>query len=362
MKQHILLTPGPLSTSLTVKKSMMIDLGTRDHEYSTIVQDTRMRLLELANADKSKYSVVFMQGSGTFGVESVITSWVSSKDKLLILANGAYGERIAQICEQAKIAYQLVEFDMLKSLPIEKIESYMDKDISHVACIHMETTVGVLNDIEAIAKLTHKHHKYFMVDAMSSFGGIPIDLNALDIDFLVSSSNKCLQGVPGLGIIFGKHSAYKDCRGISKSLSLDLYAQYQDMEEKEGSFRFTSPTHVMVALHQSIIELFNEGGIFARSKRYDRHQKMIQTFMIENGFETIVSSEDQSNIITTFMIPKNLNFDHFYDHLKMKGFLLYSGKLPGIQAFRIGNIGNLHDEDLKRLFSEIKEYLKEYPL
>ncbi|MEG2171029.1 MAG: 2-aminoethylphosphonate--pyruvate transaminase [Erysipelotrichaceae bacterium] len=363
MEQKLLLTPGPLSTSKSVKEAMLYDLGTRDQEYGDIVQETRAMLLEVGQADASKYSVVLLQGSGTYAVESVLTSYISKQDKVLILANGAYGKRMALICEKANICHDIINFDMTASLPLDELTQYIKKDeYTHVAFIHMETTAGIQNNLAAINQLCKTYHKKIIVDAMSCFGGVQTNLDELDLDFLITSSNKCIQGVPGLGIIYGKHEAFKDCKGNAHSLSLDLYDQYKEMEDKQGSFRFTSPTHVLLALHCALKELIKEGGVSKRSERYATNQAFIKSEMMKRGFKVLVKDCDQSNVITTFMIPEGFDFDCFYDYLKKRNFLLYSGKLPGIQAFRIGNIGEIYLADCKRLMKVIDDYLKENSL
>ncbi len=352
-----LCTPGPLSTTLKTKEAMLRDWGTRDTEYQNFVQDMRKKLLVLAKADETEYSIVFMQGSGTFGVESVLNSYLSSSDKVLILSNGAYGQRMAEICKKSNKNYDIEEFSMLEALAEEKIESLIQKDeYTHVSVIHCETTAGVLNDIEMISRLTKKYKKKLIVDAMSSFGGIPINLGELQIDFLITSANKCLHGVPGVALIFGKREAFEACKDNSFSLSLDLYEQYKTMENGNGSFRYTSPTHVLAALSCAIDELIASGGIEVRYQEYIEKQSAIARVMVELGFEILVDPIFQAPIITTYLCPTNFDFEDFYQHMKDKGFLLYSGKLPTYDAFRIGNIGDISMDDVGRLIHAIQSY------
>lgn len=357
MKQRILLTPGPLTTSTAVKQAMQIDIGTRDQEFQDIVQDIRKNLLSLAHADDEKYSCILLQGSGTYGVESVLTSVIRPKDKVLILSNGAYGDRMEQICNIGNIPCEKISFSMIHALPINEIESYIaQEDITHVAYIHCETTAGVLNDMEAIQKLIKKHNKISIVDAMSSFGSMEIDVDSLDVDFMITSANKCLHGVPGICIIFAKKDILNSCKGICKSMSLDLYAQYQYMEQFHGSFRYTSPTHVLLALQQALYELNETGGIKERYKRYLTIQKKIRDAMYAQGFETLVDSKEQSPIITTYLYPEDFDFPAFYAYFKQNGFLLYNGKLPDINAFRIGNIGHIEDKDIQEFIKLLSTY------
>ena len=361
MEQKILLTPGPLNTSRTVKEAMLYDLGTRDREYQDMVETLREKLLDLAHVSKEEYSLVFLQGSGTYGVESVLEGSVGKQEKVLILSNGAYGERMEQICKAHGIPYQIQSFSKLKKLPVNELEPYIaQEDITHVAFIHCETTAGVLNDIEEIMELIHCHKKISIVDAMSSFGSMDLNLKSLGIDFLITSSNKCLHGVPGVALIYGKKEAFERCEGKSDTLALNLYEQWKDMEQSHGAFRFTSPTHVLLALNQAVKELEESGGITARHEHYILLQKMIRDAMEKLGFDAPVSKEDQAPVITTYFIPDWMDFSHFYEWMKERGILLYSGKLPGYQAFRIGNIGDLTVEDMERVRTEICNYVKEY--
>lgn len=356
MKQKVLFTPGPLCTSATVKAAMQIDLGTRDQEYANIVERLQQELLDFANVTKDEFGVVFLQGSGTYGVESVLCSAIGPKQKVLILTNGAYGERMEEIAQYANLNYEAHRFSMLEALPLQQVEELIaQSDCTHVAFIHDETTAGVLNDAQAICAIAKAHQKSTIVDAMSSFGGIPIDFQ--HVDYLITSSNKCLHGVPGSAIIFARHEEIRKCCGNCHSLCLDLYAQYQAFQSGK-SFRFTSPTHVLLALAQAIEELKAQGGI---AKRYERYQKLhteIKAFMREFGFETLVEDAMQAPIITTFAIPQALDFQAFYDAMKQQDLLLYSGKLPGLEAFRIGNIGEIQDSDIEKLKNCVKAYME----
>ncbi|MEG0506779.1 MAG: 2-aminoethylphosphonate--pyruvate transaminase [Longicatena sp.] len=357
MEQKVLLTPGPITTSNSVKQAMQIDLGTRDSEYQSIVQDVRTKLLALAQVEEQDYSCILLQGSGTYSVESVLTSVVAPNQKVLILINGAYGERMEQICIKAHIPYVKEAFDMCNELPLQAVEKAIaSEDITHVAYIHCETTAGILNNLVGIQALITKYNKISIVDAMSSFASVPINVNALNIDYLITSSNKCLHGVPGIGIIFARKFELDKCCGNAHSLSLDLYDQYKTMEASAGSFRFTSPTHVILALNKAIDELNEEGGIAKRSARYVAIQQRIRTAMISKGFQTLIDPSIQSPVITTFLYPDNFDFPAFYDYFKEHGFLLYNGKLPGIDAFRIGNIGSINDSDVDRFITLLNNY------
>jgi 2-aminoethylphosphonate-pyruvate transaminase len=324
-----------------------------------LVQEIRSELLQLADVDEKKYTSVLMQGSGTFAVESVIGTALNETGKLLVLANGAYGQRIATIARYLKIACEVYDAGELERHDPNKIDSILetDKNITHVAVVHCETTTGMLNPIEVIAEVVKKHNRIFIVDAMSSFGGIPIEMEKLGIDYLVSSSNKCIQGVPGFGFVIARKSLLEKCGGNARSLSLDLFDQWETMEKGNGKWRFTSPTHVVRAFRQALSELKKERGIDARFVRYTMNQRTLVTGMRKLGFETLLTDELQSPIITTFISPKStaFKFNRFYNELKKRGFVIYPGKVTNYQCFRIGNIGEVYIKDIENLLDAVKE-------
>lgn len=361
MLNYKLLTPGPLTTTDTVKKEMLFDHCTWDDDYKKITLEIRDQLLKLAHADKKIYTVVLMQGSGTFGVESVLSSAVDEKDKLLICANGAYGKRMADICEHNNINYVIYneEYNMVPDA--EEVAKILkeDPEITHVSMVHSETTSGILNDIASVAKVVKSAGKTFIVDAMSSFAGVDIDVQGLGIDFIVSSANKCIQGVPGFSFIICKRDALKKCEGRARSLSLDLYDQWKTMD-KDGKWRFTSPTHVVLAFARALKELDMEGGIPARSKRYYDNNHLLIKKMGELGFKTYIDSEHQGPIITTFYYPDNcdFSFQEMYDYIKVRGYAIYPGKLTEAETFRIGNIGEIYEEDIIKVVGLIRDFLE----
>lgn len=357
-KPYLLLTPGPLTTSNTVRKAMLKDWCTWDDEYNNLVQDLRKRLLKLGTDRIDKYTVVLMQGSGTFAVESVITTAIRPQDKLLILSNGAYGDRIESICKVSKINYITYRVSQTKIHDIDVVKKYLEEDpsITHVAVIHSETTSGILNPIEKIGEIVKRKGKIFIVDAMSSFGGVKIDIDAIGIDFLISSSNKCIQGVPGFGYIIANTEKLKDTKGQARSLSLDIYDQWEVMENNNGKWRFTSPTHVVRAFYQALLELEAEGGVEKRFERYKENQKKLVEGMKKIGIFPIIENDYQGPIITTFLAPdtEKYNFKTFYNKLKEEGFVIYPGKLTSEESFRIGNIGEVYPEDIERLIKTIE--------
>ena len=276
MKNYKLLTPGPLTTTDTVKQQMLFDHCTWDDDYKKITLEIIDELLTLAHVDKEKYTAVLMQGSGTFGVEAVLTSVIGKDDCLLICANGAYGKRMAEIAKYAGIDYHLYMEDYDKVPSAQKVEELLNEypEITHVSMVHSETTSGILNDIASVAEVVKAHNKTFIVDAMSSFGGVDIEVEKLGIDFIISSANKCIQGVPGFSFIICDREKLLASKGKARSLSLDILAQWETMS-KDGKWRFTSPTHVVLAFAQALKELKAEGGIPARNRRYCKNNRIL---------------------------------------------------------------------------------------
>lgn len=357
---YILLTPGPLSTSKRVRAALLKDWCTWDSEYNNMIQEMRSMLLKVANCSEDIYTSVLMQGSGSFSVESVIGTAVGKNDKLLILANGAYGKRMKDIADVLKINYKFIATPEREQYSVVALEEILkeDKEITHVSFVHCETTTGILNPLEDLANVVKSYNKTLIVDAMSSFGGVKIDVEDLGIDFLISSANKCIQGVPGFGFVIAKKESLMKTKGQAKSLSLDLYNQWNTMEKDNGKWRFTSPTHVTHAFYEALKELEDEGGVDKRYERYNSMQKVLVKGMKEMGFKTYVKKEYHSPIITTFLYPEKRTFEFksFYNFLKTKGFVIYPGKLSDEDTFRIGNIGDITLKDIERLLEAIKEY------
>lgn len=359
MRNYLLLTPGPLSTSQTVREAMLQDWCTWDKDYNEgIVTPIRKGLLAIAGLDEDAYTSVLLQGSGTYCVEATIGAAVRPEDKLLILANGAYGKRMAQIADYYHINYVLVSLHETELVTGEVARHALEEhpDITHLSMVHSETTTGLLNPIEEVAEVIKGRGITFIVDAMSSFGGVPIDVRGLGIDFLVSSANKCIQGVPGFGFILAKKEKLMATKGNARSLSLDIYAQWEAMEKGGGKWRFTSPTHVVHAFYQAMKELNEEGGITARYKRYQENHQILVEGMRRLGFKTLLPDDAQGSIITSFLYPSaDFDFTLFYARLKEKGFVIYPGKISDADTFRIGNIGDIFPKDMEALIQAIKE-------
>lgn len=356
-----LLTPGPLTTTETVKEAMQIDRCTWDDDYKNMTQEIRTGLLKLAHADNGDYTTVLMQGSGTFGVESVLSSVISSTDKVLVLQNGAYSKRMVEMCDYHGIKYVVYEEDYAHVPDPAIVEDVLKSDgnITHISMVHSETTSGLLNDIAAIGELAKKYNKKFIVDAMSSFGGVDINVPELGITYLVSSANKCIQGVPGFSFIIANVSDLKQTKGISRSLSLDLYAQWETMEKDGGKWRFTSPTHVVAAFSQALKELAAEGGITARNARYTATNRALRKGMEELSFKAYIDEAHQGPIITTFFCPENCKFTFakMHAYLKDHGYVIYPGKLTDAETFRLGNIGEIYMDDVEKILGIFKDFV-----
>ncbi|MCL1907029.1 MAG: 2-aminoethylphosphonate--pyruvate transaminase [Propionibacteriaceae bacterium] len=354
---YLLLTPGPLSTSKSVRQALLRDWCTWDADYNEeIVQNIRRRLLDVGRVSPQEYSTVLMQGSGSFSVEATIGS---ISGKFLIITNGAYGKRIVQIAEvlgQPYVEYALSE---VEAPDPDRVEDYLlaVPELTHVVLVHCETTTGMLNPLKKIAQVVKRHHRSLIVDAMSSFGGIPINIEKWGIDFLISSSNKCIQGVPGFGFVLAKREALAACEGHGHSLCLDLFGQWNQMD-KSGKWRYTSPTHVVRAFYQALDELEAEGGIPARHSRYQENQRVLVEGMKELGFDTLLPPDLQSPIITSFLYPNpDFDFDQFYHRVKAGGFVLYPGKITQADTFRIGNIGEVYPDDIRRLLDVVAQQI-----
>ncbi len=352
-------TPGPLTTSASVKEAMLRDAGSRDPEFIAAVGEIRSRLLLLACAEAG-YEAVPMQGSGTFGIESVIGSAMARDGKLLVLINGAYGRRMAQIAQVLGIETIQISVPEDQPLTADFARSALtaNPNVSHVGVVHCETTTGILNPVREIGEIVRSFGCRYIVDAMSSFGGIPLSVPDCSIDFLVSSANKCIQGVPGFSFAIMRRDALRECEGRVRSLSLDLHAQWKGLES-DGQFRFTPPTHALLAFRQALAELDAEGGVAGRSARYAENHRALMQGMTRLGFEAYLAPELQGPIITAFRYPGHpaFVFSRFYELLSDRGFAIYPGKLTHADCFRIGTIGHIFPADIDALVDAIDDVL-----
>jgi 2-aminoethylphosphonate-pyruvate transaminase len=303
-----------------------------------------------------------MQGSGTFGIESVIGSITPPNGKWLVVINGAYGRRIAAIAEALGIETERLEYPEDQSPLLPEIESYIvaDPGITHIAMVHCETSTGMFNPVEALGSITHSQNRVFFVDAMSSFGAVPLDLAEARIDYLVSSANKCIEGVPGFSFVLARYRSLVETDGYARSVSLDLLAQWRGLE-RTGQFRFTPPTHALLAFARALDELVVEGGVAGRSARYRRNYETLVVGMRRLGFKEYLTPSDQGYIITSFHYPTHPNFEftQFYERLNQRGFVIYPGKVSRANCFRVGNIGHIFETDVLALLTAIEDVLTE---
>lgn len=360
-KDKALFTPGPLTTSQTVKQAMQHDLGSRDGQFIALIQDVRRRLVKLGGSPEI-YTTVLVQGSGTYGIEATLSSVIPPAGKLLILINGAYGVRMAKIAETHHIPC-ISRICAEDSIPAaDELETTLANDpaITHVAVVHCETTTGIINPIAVYGEIAERHGCVYIVDAMSSFGAYPIDLAACKIDFLVSSSNKCIEGVPGFSFVLARIDTLNAARGCARTLSLDLLSQWEGLEAN-GQFRFTPPTHAILAFRQALVELELEGGVAGRAERYRQNYEICLAAMRKMGFKPYLADENRGYIISSFFNPEHPNFifSDFYARLSDKGCVIYPGKLSHANCFRIGHIGRLCAGDVRTLMAAIAETLDE---
>jgi len=362
-RDKLLFTPGPLTTSLSVKQAMLHDAGSWHYEFNAVVRQVRKQLLAVAGLSRETgHEAILLQGSGTFGIEAIFATCIPPEGKVVVLANGAYGERMVQILHLARINH--VALRAPEDVPNDPVALDRllagDPAVTHVAAVHCETTTGILNPINALGQVARRHGRSFIVDAMSTFGAVPIDFESAGIDFLVSSPNKCLEGVPGFSFVIARREALVACEGYARSLSLDVLGQWKNFE-KNGQFRFTPPTHAILALSQALRELDQEGGVAARGERYRRNQATLVQGMEALGFATYLEAEVQSYIITSFYCPddRGFTFEEFYRRLSEAGFIIYPGKISQADLFRIGSIGRLFEPDIKALLGAVSETMKE---
>ena len=341
--RDFLLTPGPLTTSLGVKQAMLRDWGSRDPAFIELNADIRRRLVGIANAG-ADFTCVPVQGSGTFAIEATLGTLVPREGKLLVLVNGAYGERMVKIMR--RLGREVISLSAAENETHDpgEVQSTLRRDaaITHVAAVHCETTSGILNPIEPIADKVHAEGRALIIDAMSSFGALPLDAPALRAAAVVASSNKCLEGAPGMGYAIVQRDVLEASEGNAHSLALDLFDQWKAMEAN-GQWRFTPPTHVMAAFRQALIEHEAEGGVAGRYRRYSANCDVLIKGMQKLGFEPLLPADKQAPIIVTFHMPRDIRFvfDDFYDRLAARGYVIYPGKLTVAPSFRIGCIGQV---------------------
>ena len=358
----LLFTPGPLTTSATVKQAMLHDAGSWHFEFNALVKWIREQILAIAELSAvDGWETILLQGSGTFGVEAVFSTCVAPGGKVCVLANGAYGERMAQMLEHLKIPHVVLRSPENEWPDLATLNQTLTDDpaITYLAAVHCETTTGILNPIADIGQIARRHGCLFIVDAMSSFGAVPIGFDKIGIDLL----NKCLESVPGFCFVIGRRSLLLANEKVARSLSLNLAAQLRNFE-KNGQFRYTPPTHTLLAFERALIEFHLEGGVAARGARYQNNHAVLLAGMKQLGFKPYLSPSVQSRLITAFHFPADarFEFDGFYRRLSEKGFIIYPGKISRAETFRIGNIGHIFEADIRALVKAVGEVMEEMNL
>tara|TARA_B100000315_G_scaffold185427_1_gene174565 strand:+ start:10401 stop:11510 length:1110 start_codon:yes stop_codon:yes gene_type:complete len=362
--EPLLLTPGPLTTSKKTKEAMLRDWGSRDAQFIELTARVCQKLAAIAgvNPVSPSHVCVPVQGSGTFAVEATIDTLVPRDGKVLVLINGAYGQRMAKICEVNGRSFVTLETAEDTPPQADQIGACLKDDpaITHVAAVHCETTSGILNPIEEIAAVVARENRQLIIDAMSTFGALPLNVGDIECAAVVASANKCLEGVPGAGFAIIKQSELAASEGNATSLSLDLYDQWQNLV-KTGQWRFTPPTHVLAALDQALAEHEQEGGVEGRGRRYQENCQALVSGMRALGFKTYLSDNLQAPIIVTFHMPsdENFDFDEFYTRLQGRGFAIYPGKLTKVDSFRVGCIGHITKSDIENAVKAVGEVIEE---
>ncbi|MBB2928588.1 2-aminoethylphosphonate--pyruvate transaminase [Paraburkholderia silvatlantica] len=347
-----LLTPGPLTTAASTKAAMQRDWGSWDADFRAMTAQLRAALLQIAGDEQGEYDCVPLQGSGSYCVEAMLGSFVPRDGHALVLANGAYGKRIATTLRY--LGRQHTVHDTGDYLPprAEDVDHLLvaNPGITHVVAVHCETSSGILNPIEEIAAVTARHGRRLLIDSMSAFGAVPLDVRTLPCDAFVSSANKCIEGVPGFGFVIAKKEVLNNAKGVSHSLALDLYDQW-DVMNRTGQWRFTPPTHAVAAFIEALRLHALEGGQTGRLARYARNRDVLVEGMRGLGFEPLLTEAWRSPIIVTFFSPADPAFDfaRFYELMKTQGFIIYPGKLTSVESFRVGCIGALDETVMRRV-------------
>ena len=360
-RDPILLTPGPLTTSLATKAAMLRDWGSWDAAFNAVTARLRAKLTAIVAAADTHVCVP-LQGSGTFAVEAAVNTLVPRDGHVLVLINGAYGKRLARLTEM--MGRRTTTFETADDVPttagdVDRLLA-ADPSITHVGLIHCETSTGIENPLREIAAVVARHGRSLVVDAMSSFGALPIDARTTPFDALVAASGKCVEGPPGMGFVFVRKSVLERCAGNSTSLALDLFDQWTYME-KTTQWRFTPPTHVVVALDAALDQFVAEGGQPARLARYTANFDALVAGMREMGFRPFLPPAIQAPIIVTFHAPADPKyaFKPFYDRVRDKGFVLYPGKLTQVETFRVGCIGAIGPAEMRHAVNAVRDTLAE---
>ena len=357
-----LLTPGPLTTALPVRRAMLKDWGSWDGEFRALTAELRRRLTAMLGDGHEAFDCVPSQGSGTFVVEAMLGSFLPQDSRTLVLANGAYGRRIAQSLAYLGRSHAVIDKGDYMPPRGDEVATAISADprITHVAAVHCETSSGILNPIKEISQAVEESGRKLLIDSMSAFGALPVEAGDIGFEALASSANKCIEGVPGFGFVLAAKSALEAANGNAHSLSLDVHAQWAHMEET-GQWRFTPPTHAVAAFIEALRIHRREGGVAGRGARYAANRDALVRGMRELGFETLLRDRWLSPIIVTFFNPAHPGFlfDEFYERMKTKGFIIYPGKLTVADSFRIGCIGRMDEAVMRQVVDAARRSLAE---
>lgn len=360
-RDPLLLTPGPLTTSLRTKQAMLHDWGSWDAAFNRMTAEVCSQLVDVVHGAGSHVCVP-LQGSGTFSVEATLGTLVPRDGKVLVPNNGAYCARILKILSY--LGREAVELRFAEDQPADPaaIEAALlaDPGITHVAQVHCETGTGLLNPLAEIARVVARQGRSLIIDAMSSFAAIEIDVRSMPFDALIAASGKCLEGVPGMGFVIIRQTQLEASAGRCHSLAMDLYDQWVYLQ-KTTQWRYTPPTHVVAALHQALAQFQEEGGLAARRARYAANCAALKEGMRGLGLTPFLRPEVQSDIIVTFHAPAHphYNFSVFYQGVRDRGFILYPGKLTQVETFRVGCIGALTPKDIHQVVQAVAATLSE---
>lgn len=357
----ILLTPGPLTTSLETKQAMLRDWGSWDATFNKMTSSICADLVEVVHGSATHVTVP-LQGSGTFSVEAALANLVPRDGKVLVPNNGAYCLRILKILKYLGREHVALDVPEDKHPTAAQIEEMLKADpaITHVAQVHCETGTGILNPLPEIAEACARHGRGLIVDAMSSLGAIDIDVSKYPVDAVIAASGKCIEGPPGMGFVIARKSLIEKCQGNSHSLAMDLHDQYTYMQ-KTTQWRFTPPTHVVAAFRAALDQFKAEGGQPARGARYRKNCETLIDGMGALGFRTFLAREVQAPVIVTFHAPGDpaYAFKDFYERVKARGYILYPGKLTQVETFRVGCIGAIDANEMRNVVSAVAETLKD---
>jgi 2-aminoethylphosphonate aminotransferase len=357
----ILLNPGPANTTETVKRAMTRpDICPREREFGDTLARVREQLTRVVH-DGDRYTAVLFGGSGTAAVEAAIASTVPAAGRLLVVDNGAYGARIAQIAGAYGIPHDVLQLGVGGLVEPERIDGALgEREYTQLAIIHHETSTGILNPVEAVGAVCRHRGVEMIVDAMSSYAGIPIDVEAMGADFLVSSSNKCIQGMAGLGFVICRRDRLERMEAIpGRSFYLNLAGQHRFFE-KSRQMQFTPPVQVVYALEQALAEYFEEGGT-ARHARYVRNWETLDTGVRELGFRRLLPDDRLSRILTSYIEPDHpaYDFERMHDRLYEKGFTIYPGKGASEDTFRLANMGDVNEDDMRAFVRAMAETIEQ---